>query len=803
MPRDRAPTAYKLREPHNPATLQWLLTTGLRQQPEGKGRPEASRMLRDLLSRSKKSKNGAVVVEYAQLLYAGEPVGRMHDTGHGMQALWRKLRGAVARDMTRRLRREVKDLDIAKCHPTLFPQVCRRIGALATNVFLGGYTDDPDAFFAVAKRDAGASEGQAKNLVNSLLNFGGIGGWLHEQKLACSEDSELYRTVTAAAAEIASSVKGCMAADPALLDLAKRDLAASGWHEARPGYEMKLTKRFQYLQMSRVENECLRAAADHVRLRSGHELLALVFDGLVAMLVAGLSPEQVAAATAKLCSELSQAVKEETGYEVRFADKPWDADITVPDDLPEFSELTDVSAAKLFLGWLAAEGHRLLRCGGAMFLYDAGTGLYSDVTGGSPVLRRMMSECEDIQAYGQSVAKQKLVEVALQSHCDVDHGFLLNAGQSTKGRIVWRNGVLDLATKTLLPFSPDIVLFGKLPHDYPVGEEAIARAAVLVRDIDRRAVEPIWGENAEFVKQLFARAIAGHVEDKRFVFAIGESNAGKGVWMAAMKSGFGDYTGSINSGCLVSRREDGDQAKARSWMLVNKDRRVLFSSEVRTAGTIDGTIIKELSTGGEPTLARTNNRDEVEFVMSGTVFVFANDLGKISGAFSDEAVMSRLVFLPMPHQHLTGDDYARALERAKAHEDGGKNSGAEVVTVREGDPHIKDWLARPEVGAAFAYMLCNSYVGTKPEVPDAVAANTEDWLKGEEVSDNVVLDVLMKQPDGEVSVTDVVAAIVAKGESMSANKIAREVWKHFKVKSRVAKASERKSVRMYKGLVLK
>ena len=82
-------------------------------------------------------------------------------------------------------------------------------------------------------------------------------------------------------------------------------------------------------------------------------------------------------------------------------------------------------------------------------------------------------------------------------------------------------------------------------------------------------------------------------------------------------------------------------------MLVNKDRRVLFSAEVRTAGAdnrklaIDWTIPKELYTGSEPTLARTNNKDEVGFVMYGAVFVFTNDLGKISGAFSDEAVMSR------------------------------------------------------------------------------------------------------------------------------------------------------------------
>ena len=242
MPRDRAPTAFKLREPHDPATLQWLLTTGLRQHPEAK--PEAARMLRDLLARSKKSKDGGVVVEYAQLLYGGEPVGRIQDNGAGMQNLWRKLRGAVTRDMTRRLRREVKDLDMVKCHPTLFPQVCREIGAQADNAFLGAYTDDPAAFFAVAKRDAGASEGQAKNLVNSLLFLGGIGGWRHEQKLACAEDSELHRKVTAATADIAAAVKGCMAADPALLSLAKRDLAARGWPEARPGYEMKLTKHF-------------------------------------------------------------------------------------------------------------------------------------------------------------------------------------------------------------------------------------------------------------------------------------------------------------------------------------------------------------------------------------------------------------------------------------------------------------------------------------------------------------------------------------------------------------------------------
>ena len=158
----------------------------------------------------------------------------------------------------------------------------------------------------------------------------------------------------------------------------------------------------------------------------------------------------------------------------------------------------------------------------------------------------------------------------------------------------------------------------------------------------------------------------------------------------------------------------------------------------------------------------------------------------------------------MPHQHLASADYKRKKKRAQEdkYSTDSDNTDNDITTVRERDPHIKDWLAELVVGAAFAYMLCNSYVAAKPNVPPAVAEYSDGWLKGEEVSENVVLDVLRKSANGEVLVADVVAAIEAKGEIMSANKVAREIYKHFKITSKVVSGVGRKSVRVYKGLAL-
>ena len=782
MPRIRQPRGTVLTEPHSAESLEWLINEH-KSNPTNAGETwrtssDMTRILEALLRLCSRARDGVVAVRYTQMIYGGSAVGRRYDDGAGLQMLWTPYRAALVRDMMRRLNRVIVDLDMNKCHPTLFPQICDQLNVDASHAFLDGFVRDPETFFRLAERDAGANPGQAKQLVCSLLNLGGVDGWQHNNNLTCSADSELYFVAKAASSEILAAIKGCAREDPRLWDVAKASVLDDGEEPS----EFNILKRFQHLLLSRAENHCLQAAEERL-LQLGNTIVALIFDGVAVQLALPAStPEaQVEAAAARLCRDLERAVRAKTQFQVKFARKPWDTSITIPEDPANEPELDDVSATEIFIAWLHSNGYRLVRCGGT-YLYDPSVGIYTNVdkdSAGSPELRGLMSKCGGMQRWGRYVSKKKLVEIELLSQCPVDNLFLVKAERAAKGRLAWNNGVYDFATKRLLPFSPDIPMFNKLNHDYPTTDEDLRDVERLVQEIERRVVEPIWGDDAGFVLPLFARGMAGCVEDKRVAFGVGDGNAGKGVWIDACKSGFSGYIGNINSGNLVcsQRSEEGDKAKANSWMLKVADKRLVFASEIKTGGglgkrrvKIDGTVIKMLSTGGEPQTGRLNHQDECDFVMQGLVVVFANDVPDIAGVKSCEATRRRLVFLNMKNRFLTGEEYERNKDREN---------------VRKGDDKIKSWLKQADVGRAFAYMICKSYVDERPDMTVAVAEYTDEWCKGTNpTSGNLMTDVLELAPaDCSVTVAEVEAALEAKEVIMSGNKIGREIKKAFNITS--------------------
>jgi phage/plasmid-associated DNA primase len=108
------------------------------------------------------------------------------------------------------------------------------------------------------------------------------------------------------------------------------------------------------------------------------------------------------------------------------------------------------------------------------------------------------------------------------------------------------HGVFNFTTKTLLPFSRDIVLISKLSHDYPTAGTARRSVEELVIEVRKRVVDDVWGlDNRYFVFQSSSRSYANEVEDKRYLFVVGDGNNGKVVWVGINKSAFEGYTGNL------------------------------------------------------------------------------------------------------------------------------------------------------------------------------------------------------------------------------------------------------------------
>jgi hypothetical protein len=427
----------------------------------------------------------------------------------------------------------------------------------------------------------------------------------------------------------------------------------------------------------------------------------------------------------------------------------------------------DAGACESFVGWLKAEGYRPVSCRGRLVLYDPEEGIYRDRTDHKG-LRRLLRKA-NVGEYSTSSAKQDALFKQLDDLADEDPEFFARAEASAKRRLAFANGVWDFGRGELLPFSPDIVLFHKLPHRYPENEADLARTRLVAAEIQVRVIDPIWTRSGEYVMQNTARAVAGCVEDRTYHFGIGETASGKGVWMDIITSAItARLVGIINSGNILWQKRTGDQAKNNSWLCACRDNLINFTSEIQVgAGVyIDGNKIKELSSGGERNTGRQNNQDEYDFRLKGMPWSFANDIPPIKPA--DSAVKARVRFVPMEHTFLVGDEY-----------EGRKDQPG----VLRGDEAIKEWVSSPEVGAAFAWMLTQAYVPHKVDVPPHISTETKDWVEDTDQDSLLTTFVGVGGPDDFVTCHDLEIAARAAGMEVSKVKLGKLMKNKFGVKS--------------------
>lgn len=427
----------------------------------------------------------------------------------------------------------------------------------------------------------------------------------------------------------------------------------------------------------------------------------------------------------------------------------------------------DAGACESFIAWLNEKGYRPVQCEGRLIIYDPDDGIYHDRSNHRGLRLLLRKAC--IGEYSTSSSRQDALFKQLDDMVPDRPTFLADADLSAKRRIAFANGVWDFARRELLPFSPDIVLFHKLPHSFPVTEGDRERTQGLAEQIWSKVVHPIWTRSAEYVMQNTARAAAGHVEDRTYHFGIGDTASGKGVWMDIVASALtSNLVGIINSGNILWQRRGGDQAKSNSWICAIKDALINFTSEIQLGPgvAIDGNKLKELANGGERHMGRQNNQNEYTFRLKGMPWSFANDIPPIKP--TDAAVKSRVRFVPMDHTFLTGEEYERRKDQPG---------------VMLGDERIKAWVNSPDVGAAFAWMLTQAYVPHKVDVPPHVSVETKEWIQDGD-QDEIITTVVKKAgPNDFITCAELESVTKEAGMEISKVKLGRLMHKTFGVKS--------------------
>ena len=153
-------------------------------------------------------------------------------------------------------------------------------------------------------------------------------------------------------------------------------------------------------------------------------------------------------------------------------------------------------------------------------------------------------------------------------------------------------------------------------------------------------------EQAEFMAQVLARAMAGHVEDKRSIINVGPRNSGKGLLADFVCSSFGGadergYYGVVHTEQFVERHSPAEPAKANQWMHQHNGKRILVQNEAPDSTSnrkLCSATFKGNTSGGDPMLIRLNHQEAKTIYPTHAIMLNVNEVPEFTNVDSFECI---------------------------------------------------------------------------------------------------------------------------------------------------------------------
>ncbi len=357
--------------------------------------------------------------------------------------------------------------------------------------------------------------------------------------------------------------------------------------------------------------------------------------------------------------------------------------------------------AKEFYEYMREQGHVFKTCNkGKLVWYNPVEGFYQEENGTLKLkLGSFFSECPVLEPkYKASLSKHSALYGVLKTIVPNEPNFYEKSKENTKGFIAFNNCIWDYNERKALPFDPKFYFTFKSRIDYKKHDPTFEV------EVRKAVCESIFGEGekCEFFMKLLARALAGEVEDKRFIVLLGKTNSGKGALTQLLGDcfGFGRFIGNYDSKNLQV------ESATKSWLLQNKNSRIILANEINAEKPILANNIKLCSNGGgEAITATAKYKNEENFISQGTMLLFANEMPKIKGTDAGDAVSNRMVYIETKFSYLEKQKYEEL-----------KDTNPEV---RVADPRLKtEYLKGQDVQEAFARLICKAYVPEAPPLPE-------------------------------------------------------------------------------------
>ncbi|CAL6271983.1 unnamed protein product [Bathycoccus prasinos] len=370
----------------------------------------------------------------------------------------------------------------------------------------------------------------------------------------------------------------------------------------------------------------------------------------------------------------------------------------VDKSLDEEDDLNDRENAEKFLDLMKEKGHSFKTCKGKLLWYDPTNGVYDEESDELKLKLVNLFATSPVVAskYRGSNSKKSALYKEFKSVVPPETNFYEKAQVNTKGFLAFNNCIWDFKRRVSLSFDPKFYFTFKANVAYKEHDPAFEM------EVLQSVCGGIFGEGekCEFIMKVLARALAGEVQDKRFIVLLGETNSGKGTLTQLLGDcfGLGTFVGNYTA------KELQGESATLSWLMLNKNCRIILANEINAEKPILLNNIKVCANGGEPITGKMLYKNQAHFIPQGTMFLFCNEMPEIKGNDDGDAVKNRMVYVETEYKYLKPQEYEKEKANPK---------------VRLAVPNIKDdYLKRQEVQEAFARFFCKAYVPEAPPLPE-------------------------------------------------------------------------------------
>lgn len=716
----------------------------------------------------KMSKRGCVNVKYH---HSKHGVGRlMANLSRSLQNMPREVRHTIAKD-------NYIDIDITNAHPTFLYQYCKKMNIPCK--YLQHYIEHRESCIQeILDCVSHTTRDDVKSGILAMTN-GGAGLFTSGILSICPEWVSAYK------GEMTGIHEAIMQLEPTYAEMGLKNAKDK---KAKGGF-FNPTGSAVNLLLCDIENKVLMTMVNYLKqqgLSVAH--IVLVFDGLMLF-----KKDLLGHDVSKLLEGMEEAVRIHNGYDVKIVEKPMDEGFKLPEDYQVNTDdqiiIRNGEEEASMLLYDMVKGY-VRKCMGVVYIRKDGVWLQDPTSVEDALLLTCMqtpfvklSQLGEIQNYSCNLSSAKAIVRTLMARIPEDDMFKANMKATTKCRLVWKDGYYDFRTKLFTKGFEGVDSVIQIPRDYP-----LQRDSELEQEIYMRLLYPIFGGDTETglsplgksTLSFLARAIAGHIEDKRWAVGLGERNSGKGTLCEILSTAFCRYVDTFQADNMLGQRiHGGDEAKKYSWMFRMEHSRIVYTNEITFEKNVkmDGNCIKRLCSGGDRIEARKNYENEQTFTIGATPIFFCNALPIVSPTDAYETMYP----IPFPHKFVP------------------HVSEGSPAMMKVGDPTIKEFCQRADVGDAFFHILTDYYVKTLPGMCEEQKELMQDYNEENELDAFLKKFTFTGKKSDEVPISEVYDAMDCM--NVSKQQVKLMLLRRGAKEGRIT-TKDRKTVRVFTGMVM-